>query len=178
MEKLNIIIDNSDKEKLKQNTIVKTNDIIGSRDLQFVAFLIFLSFESMQNLIQANILSDSASGGEKDVAKLISELVQRGALALNNLKELRVANGDYRGRIEKILCCPEWTAAAGYRLELKTEDTSPSSKPTLDDIIEKDSPQKSNKGQSLDKNWTDPIGMHITSSPNSSQPHLASSTCK
>ena len=161
-EKLSLRTNDNDEEKLKKHIGAQTDDILGSRAFKFVDFLIFLSYESKETLIKANILPESAKKSKKDAAELISELVQSRVLTLNNLYEFSkkyAANDDYKSQILKILRCPEWTAIEGYHFGIKTEAislsfTSPSK---FGDTVEPDSPNVS--PQSCDKNWTAPVGM-------------------
>ena len=167
VEKLSLSSDGCDQEELKKHIHVLTNDdIVKSRELQFVDFLIYLSYESKETLVKANILPESANKSKKDEAELISESVQSGWLALNNLKEWlkRCAADNYKSKIEEILRCREWTTTADRSLKLKTDSFSPSK--SGDCGVEKDSPRipqharewQFNKEQLHDKNWTAPIG--------------------
>lgn len=126
---LSLNMTDAELQILKEQAALQPEAILNSKEIKFLQIINFLSYESKESLINANILPESARGSTKDAAELISGLIQRGHIAstsasLANLLRSVNNNEHYKERIKEIIGAPPWTAATA-RVDDPVEPDSP-----------------------------------------------------
>ena len=159
---LSLTMKDSERQILKECADSQPKDILECKEIKFLDLINFLSYESKESLIEANILQGSAKHSTEDAAELISGLIQTGHIAptsasLVNLLKSVTNNDSYKVKIKEVQDAPVWTAAKSA--------TTTGSLSQFGDLVVPDSPQPPKKSPSKSlgavpyssSGWTAPI---------------------
>ena len=135
---LSLTMKDSERQILKERADSQSKDVLVCKEIKFLDLINFLSYESKESLMDANILQGSAKHSTEDTAELISHLIQTGHVAqtsasLVNLLKSAANNDLYKAKIKEVLDAPVWTAAKPATVNISSSQ--------IGDLVVADSPQ-------------------------------------
>ena len=131
---LSLSINDDEQQILKECADLQSEHILESKEIKFLELINFLSYESKEDLISANILPGSGRNSTEDAAEMIGNLILRGHLAPTSTSLVKFLKSDsYKVKIKEVMDAPELTDPDGAATKMTSSK--------FDDPVELDSPQ-------------------------------------